>query len=300
MTAMATALDILAIAAHRDDVEQTCGGTLLKMAQRGYRTGILDLTQGEMGTRGTAQERAREAAEAAKILHVSWRQALDIPDGRVENTWENRLKVARVIREQRPKVVILPYWEGRHPDHYTASKLGYEACFLAGLAKLEVEQTLSSQHSAFSQVKTEDVGTTVGANVSATVGTGVDSTVEGHGFSRAERNPEAAALAAGGLSAHRPFKIIYATLYYDVRPTFVVDITDQFENRFQSLIAYKSQFTDQEAGKDFFPAQADIHARTEAMARFYGMMGGVTYAEPFLQKEVGLVEDLLQIPVKSI
>jgi bacillithiol biosynthesis deacetylase BshB1 len=300
MTAMATALDILAIAAHRDDVEQTCGGTLLKMAQRGYRTGILDLTQGEMGTRGTAQERAREAAEAAKILHVSWRQALDIPDGRVENTWENRLKVARVIREQRPRVVILPYWEGRHPDHCTTSKLGYEACFLAGLAKLEVEQTLSSQHSAFSQVKTEDVGTTVGANVSATVGTGVDSTVEGHGFSRAERNPEAAALAAGGLSAHRPFKIIYATLYYGVRPTFVVDITDQFENRFQSLIAYKSQFTDQEAGKDFFPAQADIHARTEAMARFYGMMGGVTYAEPFLQKEVGLVEDLLQIPVKSI
>ena len=300
MTAMATALDILAIAAHRDDVEQTCGGTLLKMAQRGYRTGILDLTQGEMGTRGTAQERAREAAEAAKILHVSWRQALDIPDGRVENTWENRLKVARVIREQRPRVVILPYWEGRHPDHCTTSKLGYEACFLAGLAKLEVEQTLSSQHSAFSQVKTEDVGTTVGANVSATVGTGVDRTVKGHGFSRAERNPEAAALAAGGLSAHRPFKIIYATLYYGVRPTFVVDITDQFENRFQSLIAYKSQFTDQEAGKDFFPAQADIHVRTEAMARFYGMMGGVTYAEPFLQKEVGLVEDLLQIPVKSI
>src|SRR5256885_7724637 len=149
---MSTApLDILAIAAHRDDVEQTCGGTLLKMAQRGYRTGILDLTQGEMGTRGTAEERAREATEAAKILRVSWRQALDIPDGRVENTWENRLKVARVIREQRPRVVILPYWEGRHPDHYTTSKLGYEACFLAGLAKLDVEEALSIQHSAFSQ-----------------------------------------------------------------------------------------------------------------------------------------------------
>jgi N-acetylglucosamine malate deacetylase 1 len=304
MTAMANNLDILAIAAHRDDVEQTCGGTLLKMAQRGYRTGILDLTQGEMGTRGTAEERAREAAEAAKILRVSWRQALDIPDGRVENTWENRLKIARVIREQRPRVVILPYWEGRHPDHYTTSKLGYEACFLAGLAKLDVEQALGGQHSALSQVKTEDVGATGGADVStgvsATVDTGVDSTVEGHGFSRAERNPGAAALAAGGLSAHRPFKIIYATLYYDIRPTFVVDITEQFETRFQSLIAYKSQFTDQEAGKDFFPAQADIHARTEAMARFYGMMGGVTYAEPFLQKEVGLVENLLQIPVKSI
>ena len=320
MTAVANSLDILAIAAHRDDVEQTCGGTLLKMAQRGCRTGILDLTQGEMGTRGTAEERAREATEAAKILSVSWRQALDIPDGRVENTWENRLKVARVIREQRPRVVILPYWEGRHPDHYTTSKLGYEACFLAGLAKLEVTAALSSQHSAFSQGKTVDVGATEGTNVrpvgvratmtgssgnistgsSATSGSGLDNTVEGHGFSRAERNPGAAALAAAALSAHRPFKIIYATLYYDIRPTFVVDITDQFETRFQSLIAYQSQFTDQEAGKDFFPAQADIHARTEAMARFYGMMGGVTYAEPFLQKEIGLVEDLLQIPVKSI
>jgi bacillithiol biosynthesis deacetylase BshB1 len=143
-------LDILAIAAHRDDVEQTCGGTLLKMAERGHRTGILDLTKGEMGTRGSAEERAAEAAEAAKILRVSWREALDIPDGRVENNWENRLKVARVIREQRPRVVILPHWEGRHPDHYTASKLGYEACFLAGLAKLDIERALSTQHSAFS------------------------------------------------------------------------------------------------------------------------------------------------------
>src|SRR5947207_12217723 len=131
-----SSLDVLAIAAHRDDVEQTCGGTLLKMAQRGQHTGILDLTQGEMGTRGTAEDRAREATEAAKILRASWRHALDIPDGRVENTWENRLKIARVIRQQRPRVVILPYWKGRHPDHYTASVLGYKACFLAGLAKL--------------------------------------------------------------------------------------------------------------------------------------------------------------------
>ena len=93
-----TFLDILAIAAHRDDVEQTCGGTLLKMAQRGYHTGILDLTRGEMGTRGSAEDREREAAEAARILQVSWRGALDIPDSRVENTIENKLKVARVLR----------------------------------------------------------------------------------------------------------------------------------------------------------------------------------------------------------
>src|SRR5271156_1782741 len=256
-----TPLDILAIAAHRDDVEQTCGGTLLKMAQHGRRTGILDLTQGEMGTRGDAESRAQEAAEAAKILRVSWRDALDIPDGRVENTWENRLKVARVIREQRPRVVILPYWKGRHPDHYTASTLGYEACYLAGLAKLDL---------------VGDAGDPPAP---------LDSRQE----ARATR-----------LSPHRPFKIIYATLYYDVRPTFVVDISAQFEQKFASILAYKSQFSDQEAGKDLFPAHDEIHARVESMARYYGMLGGVTYAEPFLQKEVGLVEDLLAIPVKSI
>jgi N-acetylglucosamine malate deacetylase 1 len=266
-------LDILAIAAHRDDVEQTCGGTLLKMAQRGHRTGILDLTQGETGTRGTAEDRAHEAEEAARILRVSWRQALDIPDGRVENTWENRLKVARVIREQRPRVVILPYWQGRHPDHYTASVLGYEACFAAGLAKL-------------------DCSTAVPAVVDAGVAPA---------SLRAGRPPDSRQDAgATNLLPHRPFKIVYATLYYDIRPTFVVDITEQFETRFQSLMAYKSQFSDQEAGKDLFPAQAEIRSRIEAMARFYGMLGGVTYAEPFVQKEVGLVEDLTLIPVKSI
>src|SRR3954468_8486932 len=248
---LSSALDILAIAAHRDDVEQTCGGTLLKMAALGHRTGILDLTRGEMGTRGTAEDREREAADAARILRVSWREALDIPDGRVENTWENRLKVARVIRQTRPRVVILPYWEGRHPDHYTASKLGYEACFLAGLAKLAI----SSQPSAVSS-----------------------------------KTP----------APHRPFKIIYATLYHDVRPTFVVDITEHFEARLESLMAYKSQFSDQEAGKEIFPARAEIRARVESMARFYGAFAGVTYAEPFLQKEVGLVEDVTAIPVKSI
>jgi len=253
---LSSSLDILAIAAHRDDVEQTCGGTLLKAAQRGQRTGILDLTQGEMGTRGTAEDRAREADAAAKILGASWRRALDIPDGRVENSWENRLKVAGVIRETRPRVVILPYWKGRHPDHYTASMLGYEACFLAGLAKLGVRD----QGSGISQTVADD----------------------------------------GSLLPHRPFKIIYATLYYDIRPSFVVDISEQFEAKFASILAYKSQFSDQEAGKDLFPAHDEIRARVDAMARFYGMLGGVTHAEPFLQKEVGLVDDLLAIPVKSI
>jgi LmbE family N-acetylglucosaminyl deacetylase len=105
---------------------------------------------------------------------------------------------------------------------------------------------------------------------------------------------------AGATKPHRPFKIIYATLYYDVRPTFVVDITEQFETRLQAILAYKTQFSDQEAGKGIFPAHDEIRSRVEAMARFYGLLGGVTYAEPFLQKEVGLVEDLTLIPVKSI
>src|SRR6266436_5077645 len=177
---MPTPLDVLAIAAHRDDVEQTCGGTMLKMAVQGKRTGILDLTRGEMGTRGTAADREAEANAAAKILKCGWRQALDIPDARVENTWENRLKVARVIRETRPWVVILPYWEGRHPDHYTASKLGYEACFLAGLAKLDVERALSSQQSAFSQVASAVASVVAGEKQRNTASAAEAGTV-GHG-----------------------------------------------------------------------------------------------------------------------
>ena len=234
-------VDILAIAAHRDDVEQTCGGTLLHSAAIGLRTAILDLTQGEAGTRGSAAERAAEAEEAARILQVGWRQALDLPDGRVENTWENRLKIARVLRELRPRVVILPYWQARHPDHATASTLGYEACFVSGLSKVET-----------------------------------------------------------GAPPHRPFKIIYASLYADVRPTFVVDITAHIEQRFASLIAYRSQYENQSSGGQLFVPQEEIRERTLALARFYGLLGGVRYAEPFVQKEVGLVEDLTLVPVQSI
>jgi N-acetylglucosamine malate deacetylase 1 len=236
-----TAVDILAIAAHRDDVEQTCGGTLLKMAERGRRTAILDLTQGEMGTRGTVEDRAREAEDAARILKVSCRRALDIPDGRVENSYDNRLKIARVIRELRPRVLILPYWQARHPDHATASVVSYEAAFLAGLAKLDL-----------------------------------------------------------GVSPHRPYKILYASLYADVRPTFVVDISEQFDTRFAALMAYRSQYQDQEQGSNLFPREAEIRERVAAMAGFYGILAGVRYAEPFVHKEVGLVDDLLAISVQSI
>jgi bacillithiol biosynthesis deacetylase BshB1 len=233
--------DILAIAAHRDDVEQTCGGTLLRMRSLGLRTAILDLTQGESGTRGTAADRAREATEAARILGVVWRSALDIPDGRVENTWENRTKIVRILRQLRPRVVILPYGQARHPDHANSATLGYEACFLSGLAKVET-----------------------------------------------------------GDAPHRPFKIIYASLYADVRPSFVVDITPFVEDRFRALLAYRSQYADQSAGSSLFVPQEEIRERTFSMARHYGLLGGVRYAEPFVQKEVGLVDDLMLIPVQSI
>ncbi len=234
-------VDILAIAAHRDDVEQTCGGTLLKMRSLGLETGILDLTQGEAGTRGSATERAAEAKAAGQILGVRWRQALDLPDGRVENTYENRLKIVAVLRELRPRVVIVPYWQGRHPDHYTTATLGYEACFLSGLARIET-----------------------------------------------------------GAPPHRPYKMLYASLYADVRPTFVVDISPFIEQRYRSLMAYRSQYANAEQGGTLFVPEEEIRERTLAEASHYGQLAGVRYAEPFVQKEVGLVDDLMTLPVASM
>src|SRR5258707_14593554 len=176
-------LDLLAIAAPPDDVELTCGGTLLKSHKQGHKTGILDLTAGEMGTRGTPELRAKEAAVAAKILKVSWRGTVNVPDSDVQPSRRHKLDVARVIRELRPRTVILPYWEARHPDHYNASTLGYEGCFLAGLKALPIEG-----------------------------------------------------------EAYRPFKIVYATSFAEVRPTFVVDITKEFERRRKAILAFASQF----------------------------------------------------------
>ena len=236
----APAIDVLAIAAHRDDVEQTCGGTLLRMAARGLRTGILDLTRGEAGTRGSAEERGREAAEAARLLGVGWRDALDLPDGAIENTLENRIKIVRVLRMLRPRVVILPYWEGRHPDHYRAAELGYEACFLAGLKKLD----------EYSE-------------------------------------------------PHRPYKILYSSIYANVTPSFVVDISAQFERRMAALLSYRSQYGGGEGG-ELFPHESEIRERLGAIARFYGNLVGVKYGEPFVVRETMLVEDVVAMGGRSI
>ena len=237
-------LDLLAIAAHPDDVELTCGGTLLQAAQRGYKTGILDLTAGEMGSRGTPETRLKEAAKAARILRVTHRENLRLPDAHLEVSTEFKLAVARRIRALKPHTVILPYWEGRHPDHYMAARLGYEGCFLAGLKQLPMD---------------------------------------GQPF--------------------RPFKILYSTVYYrEVRPTFVVDISRQFDKRYRAILAYGSQFRPKSKDKK---SKVDIpldrlHQEVNLIARYYGQMAGVQYAEPFLVKEVMQVEDVMKLPVRSI
>jgi len=234
-------IDILAIAAHPDDVEQTCGGTLLRMAEAGYRTGIIDLTAGDMGTRGTPQLRVIESEQAARVLRALHRENLHFPDARLENSLAARMTLAQRIRELKPRTVILPYWQGRHPDHYRASEIGYEACFLAGLRKL-------------------------------------DQATE----------------------PHRPYKIIYSSIYANVTPSFVVDISQFFERRMESLLTYRSQYGPVDEGATLFPDEQEVRDRLGAMARFYGNLIGVKYGEPFVVKETMRVDDVVALPVRSL
>jgi bacillithiol biosynthesis deacetylase BshB1 len=234
-------LDVLAIAAHPDDVEQTCGGTLIRMTEQGYRSGVLDLTAGDMGSRGSPQIRIEESQAAAEHLLLAWRQNLRWPDARLENNIGARMTLAGVIRRIRPRVVVLPYWTGRHPDHYRAAEIGYEACFLAGLRRLE-----------------ED------------------------------------------MPPHRPFKILYSSLYANVPPSFVVDISRQFDRRMTALLSYKSQYGDSDQASDLFPSHKEIEERLAAVARFYGNLIGVKYGEPFVVKEAMQVDDIVNMPVRSI
>ena len=234
-------LDVLAIAAHPDDVEQTCGGTLVRSGELGYRTGVLDLTAGDMGTRGTPELRIRESKAAAEHLGLAWRENLRWPDARLENNIGARMTLAGVIRRLQPRVVILPYWTGRHPDHYRACEIGYEACFLAGLKKLE-----------------EDV------------------------------------------PPHRPFKILYSSLYANVQPSFVVDISRQFERRMAALLTYASQYGNSENAAELLPAHEEVRERLASVARFYGNLIGVKYGEPFVVKESIRVDDIMGMAVRSI
>src|SRR2546422_1444477 len=232
-------LDLLAIAAHPDDIEQTCGGTLIKMAETGYRTGVLDLTAGDMGTRGTPEQRLVEAEIAGKVMLLAWRDNMRFPDARLQNDLSARMTLAVKIRELKPRVVIIPYWEARHPDHYRAGELSYEACFLAGLKKLD----------EYSE-------------------------------------------------PHRPYKVIYSSLYANVLPSFVVDISAQFDRRMEALLSYRSQYGAVD-GSALFPQEQEIRERLGAVARFYGNLIGVKYGEPFVVKETMRVDDVVSMPVKS-
>jgi len=234
-------LDVLAIAAHPDDVEQTCGGTLIKMAEMGYRTGVLDLTAGDMGTRGTPEQRIAESDTAGKHMLLKWRGNLHMPDARLENTITARMTLAVKVRELQPRVVILPYWEARHPDHYRASEIGFEACFLSGLRKLD-------EYSV----------------------------------------------------PHRPFKILYSSVYAEVKPSFIVDISAQFERRMTALLSYTSQYGEAIEGGALFPNEQEIRDRLGSVARFYGNLIGVKYGEPFVVKEAIQIDDIVSMPSRSI
>jgi N-acetylglucosamine malate deacetylase 1 len=233
-------VDLLAVAAHPDDIEQTCGGTLLRAAAAGYRTGIIDLTAGEMGSRGTPETRLQEAADAARILRVSERHNMRFPDTRLINTVEYREALAVQIRRLRPRTIIIPYWEARHPDHFHAGSIAFDATFLAGLRKLDTE-----------------------------------------------------------VPPHRPFKLIYSSMYASVAPSFVVDITPWFEARMESLFCYRSQYGDHDTASDLFPNAAEIRERLAGIARYYGNLIGCKYGEPFVVRETMRIDDVVSMSVRS-
>jgi N-acetylglucosamine malate deacetylase 1 len=236
-------VDVLAIAAHRDDVELTCAGTLLRAVDAGHRTGILDLTAGETGTRGSAELREKEAARAAELLGVTERRNAGLPDAHLQNTDQMRRIVVEHIRHFAPRVVILPFAVGRHPDHRVASELGRDACFLAGLAKYDAPGT-----------------------------------------------------------PHRPFKLLYALSYREdpVKPTFVVDITPQFERKIAAIRCYASQFEGAKAAGEIFPTGQDLYSLVETQNAHYGSLIRTRYGEPFFTDETMAVTDVVTLGVQSM
>jgi N-acetylglucosamine malate deacetylase 1 len=237
-----TEVHLLAIAAHRDDVELTCGGTLIKAARQGYRTAILDLTQGEMGTRGSAATRAAEASRAAEVMQLAARENLDLPDAGIINDPPTRERLARAIRRYRPKVVIAPAPTGRHPDHIVASQLVRDACFLAGLAKLAPE-----------------------------------------------------------VPKHRPTKVVHALSFRQdaAKPTFVVDVTDEFEQKMEAVRCYDSQFSGVTQAGEVYPNGEPLYDMVRHYAAYYGALIRRRYGEPFLTVETMLVDDIVALEVAT-
>jgi bacillithiol biosynthesis deacetylase BshB1 len=233
---------ILAIAAHRDDVELTCGGTLIGAARRGQRTAIIDLTQGEMGTRGSAALRAEEASRAAEVLGCVARETLGLPDAGIENTPATREKLALAIRRYRPRVVIAPSLEGRHPDHRIAAQLVRDACFVAGLQKI-----------------------------------------------------------APDVPKHRPLKILHCLSYRQdfVRPTFVVDISADFERKMEAVRCYSSQFDGEIQAGEVYPNGEPLYDVITHYAAYYGTLIRTRYGEPFFTTELMRVDDVAALEVAT-
>ncbi len=239
---MTAPVDLLAIAAHRDDVELTCGGVLIKHAWKGQRTGIIDLTQGEMGSRGSAAIRAAEAARGAEVMGVAVRRNLELPDAGIENTPETRRRLAIMIRELRPRVVIAPAPNGRHPDHRVAAQLIRDACFLSGLAKLD-----------------------------------------------------------SGTPPHRPLKVLHAIAYREdqLKPTFVADISAEFETKLEAIRCYGSQFDGATQAGEVYPTGESLYDVVRHQAAHYGSLIRCRYGEPFLTTETMRADDLLALEVST-
>jgi bacillithiol biosynthesis deacetylase BshB1 len=235
-------LDVLAIFAHRDDAELTCGGTLIKLASQGRRTGVLDLTEGEMGSRGSAALRAEEAERAAAIMGLSVRENLALPDAGIVNTPETRRLLTRVIRRLRPAIVIAPAQQGRHPDHRAASELVRDACFISGLAKVEPD-----------------------------------------------------------FPKHRPRKVIHCITYREdhVRPTFVVDISAEFERKLDAIRCYGSQFDSVTQAGEVYPNGDPLYEIVRHQAAHYGSLIRTRYGEPFFTTETMRVDDITTLEVAT-
>ncbi len=235
-------VDILAIAAHCDDVELTCAGTLLRAVDAGYRAAVLDLTAGESGTLGSATLRAAEADAAGRVLGLTERRNAGLPDAHIANDEPSRRALIEQIRHFQPRVVILPFPVGRHPDHRIASELGRDACYLAGLARYE---------------------------------------------------------AAG--APHRPHKILYALAYREdpVKPTFVVDVSAQFERKMAAIRCYASQFEGAKAAGEIFPTGQDLYSLVETQNAHYGSLIRCRYGEPFYTAETMRVDDVVALDVQS-
>jgi bacillithiol biosynthesis deacetylase BshB1 len=235
-------VDILAIAAHPDDVELLCGGTLVKAARAGRRTAVVDLTAGEMGTRGDATSRAAEADKAGKVLKLSARECLGMPDSGLVNTPATREQVARAIRKYRPRVVIAPALQGRHPDHRVAAELIRDACFFAGLAKVA---------------------------------------------------PDA--------PKHRPVKIIHCMTFRQdfEKPTFVVDITDEFEQKLEAIRCFETQFAGNTQAGEVYPNGEPLLDAIRHYSAYYGSLIRTKYGEPFFTTETMRVDDVAALEVST-